>query len=76
MPKKNLLSSFCQTFIEENQKAIVFLLLLLTIMGGIVGFRYYHYTREDPQFCTNCHMMQEAFKTWRLSKHRDFPCQR
>lgn len=76
MPKKKSLSSFCLSFIEENQKAIVFLLLLLTILGGVVGFRYYRYTKEDPAFCTKCHMMQEAFKTWQLSKHRDFPCQR
>ncbi len=76
MPKKKSLSLFCLSFIEENQKAIVFLLLLLTILGGVVGFRYYRYTKEDPQFCTKCHMMQEAFKTWQLSKHRDFPCQR
>ena len=76
MPKKKSLTSFCLSFIEENQKAIVLLLLLLTIMGGVVGFRYYRYAKEDPDFCTKCHMMQEAFKTWQLSKHRDFPCQR
>jgi cytochrome c nitrite reductase small subunit len=76
MPKKKSLSSFCVSFIEENQKAIVLLLLMLTVIGGIVAFRYYAYTKEDPEFCTKCHMMQEAFKTWQLSKHRDFPCQR
>ncbi len=75
MPKKSF-SSFCATFIEENQKAIVLLLLLLTVMGGIVGFRYYTFAKEDPEFCTKCHMMQEVFKTWQMSKHRDFPCQR
>ncbi len=75
MPKKSL-SSFCLGFIEENQKAIVLLLLLITVTGGIVGFRYYKYTKEDPQFCSSCHMMQEAFKTWQMSKHRDFPCQK
>ncbi len=76
MPKKKSLSSFCVSFIEENQKAIVLLLLMLTVMGGIVGFRYYKYTKEDPEFCKKCHMMQEAFRTWQQSKHRDFPCQR
>ncbi|MEW6108653.1 MAG: NapC/NirT family cytochrome c [Nitrospirota bacterium] len=74
MPKKSLFS-FCLSFIEENRKAIVILLLILSIMGGIVGYRNYKHTREDPEFCTSCHMMQEAFKSWQMSKHRDFQCQ-
>lgn len=69
-------SSFFSKFIEENQKAIVLLFLLLTIIGGIVGFRYYRHTKDDPEFCMSCHMMQEAFKTWEKSKHRDFTCQK
>lgn len=76
MAKKRSLSEFCAGFIEENQKAIVFLLLLITAIGGIVGYRYYVYTKEAPEFCTSCHMVQEAFKTWQLSKHRDIPCQK
>jgi len=52
------------------------MLLLLTLMGAIVGYRNYKYSRDDPEFCTSCHMMQEAFKTWQMSRHRDFPCQR
>jgi nitrate/TMAO reductase-like tetraheme cytochrome c subunit len=75
MSRKSL-SSFCTKFIEENQKAIVLLLLLVTVIGGIVGYRYYRYTKEDPQFCSSCHLMQEAYKTWRKSPHRDFTCQR
>jgi cytochrome c nitrite reductase small subunit len=75
MPKKRL-SSFCLSFIEENQRAFVLLLLLVSIIGGIVGYRNYKYTQDDPDFCTSCHMMQEAYKTWSKSKHRDLPCQR
>ncbi len=74
MPKKSL-SSFCIRFIEENHRAIVILLLLLSIIGGISGYRYYRHTQEDPEFCGSCHLMQEAFKTWQMSKHRDFQCQ-
>lgn len=51
------------------------MLLLISIIGGIVGFRYYRYTKEDPQFCSSCHLMQEAYKTWQMSPHRDFTCQ-
>jgi cytochrome c nitrite reductase small subunit len=62
-------------FIEENKKAIVILLFLISIIGGILAYRYYRYTQEDPNFCTSCHLMQEAFKTWQEGKHRDYPCQ-
>jgi len=62
-------------FIEENKKAIVILLLLISTIGGILAYRYYRYTQEDPQFCMSCHLMQEAFKTWQEGRHRDYPCQ-
>lgn len=51
------------------------LLLLITVIGGIVGYRYYRHTQEDPEFCASCHLMKDAFKTWQMSKHRDFQCQ-
>ncbi len=72
---KEKISSFCLKFLEENQKAIVILLLLITVIGGIVGFRYYKHTREDPGYCASCHLMQDAFQTWQQSKHRDLQCQ-
>lgn len=75
MSKKRL-SSFLHGLLEENQKAIVLLLLIITAVGSILGYRYYRYTRYDPNFCKSCHMMREAYRSWRLSKHRDFPCQR
>lgn len=75
MDRKSDRSSSFAEFIEENQKAIVTLLLLVTIIGGIVAFRYYKHTREDPEFCVSCHLMKEAFKSWEMSKHRDFQCQ-
>jgi len=75
MADKSPPTSFCMRFIEENQKAIVILLLLVSIIGGVAGLRYYKHTREDPEFCISCHMMKEAFKSWQMSKHRDFTCQ-
>ena len=75
MAKKSL-SSFCESFIAENQKAIIILFLLIAVVGAISGYRNYKYAKEDPDFCKKCHMMQEAYKTWQLSKHRNFPCQR
>ncbi len=68
-------SSYWESYIEENQTAIVLLLLLIAITGWLVGFRHYQYTRQDPDFCKSCHSMQEAFSTWQMSKHRDVICQ-
>ncbi len=54
-------------------------LILLFIIAGVLfflGFRYYRYTKVDPQFCTVCHMMEEGFKTWRVSVHNGIECQR
>lgn len=69
-------SSFFSKFVEEHHTSIILLLLLISVIGGIVGFRYYRHTKEDPEFCMSCHMMQDAFKTWQKSKHRDFTCQK
>lgn len=49
---------------------------MLSVTGAIVGYRNYRHTRDDPEFCISCHMMQEALKTWQMSKHRDFTCQK
>lgn len=49
--------------------------LLLTVIGGIAGYKYYKHTQEDPEFCASCHLMKEAFRTWEKSKHRDIQCQ-
>ncbi|GAB4390834.1 MAG: hypothetical protein Kow0025_25540 [Thermodesulfovibrionales bacterium] len=71
----NRFFQFVERFMEENRTAIVLLLLLVAVMGGIAGLRYYRYTREDPQFCAQCHMMQESFRSWEQSSHRDIICQ-
>jgi hypothetical protein len=73
---KKAFFSFFMKFLEENQKSIVILLLLIAITGAFVGYRNYKHTKEDPEFCTSCHMMQEAFRTWQMGKHRDFTCQK
>jgi nitrate/TMAO reductase-like tetraheme cytochrome c subunit len=54
---------------------IVILLLLLSFIGALVGYKYYRHTQEDPEFCASCHLMQEAFRTWQMSRHRDLQCQ-
>lgn len=62
-------------FIEDNFKGLVLLLLLISVVGGVAGYRYYSHTQEDPEFCMSCHMMQESIRSWQKSKHRDILCQ-
>jgi hypothetical protein len=67
--------NFCERFLEENRTAILLLLLVVAVTGAIAGFRYYRYTQTDPQFCASCHMMQESYRSWEQSSHRDVICQ-
>ncbi len=63
--------------IFKDAKAIFLsILVVITILGIITGYRYYRFTQEDPQFCNSCHLMKEAFLTWQKGAHRDIVCQR
>jgi len=65
-----------ERFFYENRAAIVLLLILISLIGGVLGYRYFKYTKNDPSFCATCHIMQESFKSWERSKHGDIICQR
>lgn len=62
-------------FMEKNRRELFIILLLIAICGSIVGYRYYVYTRDDPQFCLTCHMMQESIVSWQKSRHWNVTCQ-
>lgn len=72
----NRVIQYIEHFLEENRTAIVVLMLLVAVTGVIAGYRYYRYTRQDPQFCASCHMMQESYRNWEMSRHRDVICQK
>jgi len=43
---------------------------------GVAGFTFVYgdgaaYLSDDPQACTNCHVMQGHFDSWQKSSHRD-----
>jgi len=67
---------FVEEFMAEHRGAIIALLLLISVTGGLLGHRYFKYTKENPQFCATCHMMQESYRGWEMSAHRDIICQR
>ena len=65
-----------EEFLAGHRSAILLLLLLVAIVGGILGFRYYKDISENPEFCATCHMMQDSFRSWEISRHNDIICQR
>ncbi len=69
------LFGFCGRFFEERKGTIVLLLLVVSLIGVVSGWRYMKYTRSDPQFCATCHVLQESFVGWEKSSHRDIICQ-
>ncbi len=59
----------------KKELTLLFLFLISAVLL-FMGYRYYHYTKTNPQFCSVCHIMEEGFKTWRVSVHNDIACQR
>lgn len=53
---------------------IAILFLALVIGGGIVAFKFYDFTQNNPKFCVSCHLMQPAFDAWASSEHKDINC--
>jgi len=62
-------------FIEEIKGVILAAVLIVAVLGAVVGYKYYRYTEDDPQYCASCHLMKEAFAQWQKGKHRDIVCQ-
>lgn len=53
---------------------IAVLLLFMIVGGGIVAFKFYDFTQNNPKFCVSCHLMQPAYDTWAASEHKDLNC--
>lgn len=69
------LSDSLEALIEHFTGFILAFIIIIGILGFVVGYRYYRYTQDEPQYCASCHMMKEAFSEWEKGKHRDVVCQ-
>lgn len=76
MPRKGFTRKIINAIRQQSKPAVLALLVTITIVGAVVGYKYYKHTQEDPQFCASCHLMREAFLAWQKGKHRDVVCQR
>ncbi len=69
------LVDWLERLVQGNRLGILLIFFLITLTGSVVGWKYYDYTRNDPQFCTTCHMMRDAYLSWQKSKHWEIKCQ-
>ena len=42
-------------------------MLIISVLGIVLAVRYYNYIQKNPEFCSSCHLMEEAYTAWKLS---------
>lgn len=75
MKKRRDTPESLMSFFEHMKGFILAAIVIVAVLGVIVGYRYYRYTQDDPQYCASCHQMREAFLEWQKGRHRDIVCQ-
>ena len=50
------------------------LLFLIVIIIALPSYLIYDYTQHNPRFCTSCHLMNEAYDTWKISAMHELDC--
>lgn len=50
------------------------LVLVIAVGGGVVAFKFYDFTQNNPKFCVACHLMQPAYDAWAESEHKEINC--
>ncbi len=53
-----------------------FIIAFFIIFTFLYGYRYYRYTQVDPDFCSSCHLVREAYVDWQKSSHSRVICQK
>lgn len=53
---------------------IAVLLLVIAVGGGVVAFKFYDFTQNNPKFCVSCHLMKPAYDAWARSEHKGINC--
>ncbi len=70
-----LLERLEQGLSPRDKIIIVSLMFVISIMGIVLAVRYYDYIQKNPEFCNSCHLMEEAYTAWKLSRHSNIVCQ-
>ena len=72
---ENLFEKLDRGLTPRDKTILVSILLVICIIGIILAVRYYTYIQKNPEFCSSCHLMEEAYTAWKLSGHRNIVCQ-
>lgn len=76
MKKRRDIPESLTNLFEYLKGFILAAIVIVAVLGAIVGYRYYRYSQDDPQYCASCHLMKEAFTEWQKGRHRDVVCQK
>jgi len=72
---ENLFDKLDRGLSPREKTILVSILLIICILGIVLALRYYTYIQKNPEFCSSCHLMEEAHTAWKLSGHRHIVCQ-
>jgi len=72
---ENLFEKLDRGLTPRDKTILVSILLVICIIGIILAVRYYTFIQKNPEFCSSCHLMEEAYTAWKLSGHRHIVCQ-
>ncbi|RMG05575.1 MAG: hypothetical protein D6726_01020 [Nitrospirae bacterium] len=65
---------FKESLTLKGKIIIAVLLLVIIIGGGVVAFKFYDFTQNNPKFCVSCHLMKPAYEAWEKSEHTGINC--
>jgi len=72
---ENLFDKLDRGLSPRDKIILISIMLVISILGIILAVRYYTYIQKNPDFCSSCHLMEEAYTAWKLSGHRNIVCQ-
>lgn len=59
----------------RDKTILISLMLLISVLGIVLAVRYYNYIQKSPEFCSSCHLMEQAYNAWKRSSHSHIVCQ-
>ncbi|MEZ4474395.1 MAG: NapC/NirT family cytochrome c [bacterium] len=72
-PKKKRFARL-RAFVKRHKKGLLITGAVLLVTGSFAGWKTWDYIQNDPNFCTSCHLMDDAFDRWKHSPHAQVNC--
>lgn len=63
-----------KVWVQRYRRALLFSGFAVAVVGSAVAWRTWDYIQNDPDFCTSCHVMDDAHGRWGRSGHKDINC--